>query len=79
MTREELLTRISEIQFVLVELNLYLDTHPEDEDAVADYNAYSAMLKELMTAYCSEYGPLMGFGHSPMTAGSWAASEWPFE
>ncbi|MBQ3938951.1 MAG: spore coat protein CotJB, partial [Clostridia bacterium] len=37
MTREELLNRISEIQFVCVELNLYLDTHPDDANAAADY------------------------------------------
>ena len=33
MTRCELLKTISEYQFVAVELNLYLDTHPDDREA----------------------------------------------
>ena len=45
MTKCELLTRISEIQFVCVELNLYIDTHPDDADALSDYYHYSTMLK----------------------------------
>ena len=37
MTKCELLRKISEYQFVAVELNLYLDTHPCDADARSDY------------------------------------------
>ena len=29
--------RISQYRFMCVELNLYLDTHPNDENARADY------------------------------------------
>ena len=79
MTERELLNRISEVQFVCVELNLYLDTHPADEDARNDYLSYSRLLDELITEYESEYGPLMGFGHSPTDKGCWIHSEWPWE
>lgn len=79
MTEQELLARISEIQFVCVELNLYIDTHPDDTDALEDYYNYSTMLKELIASYDEQYGPLMGFGHSATTAGSWVCSAWPFE
>ena len=41
MTRCELLKTISEYQFVAVELNLYLDTHPGDAAARSDYLYYS--------------------------------------
>ena len=51
MTKCELLTRISEIQFVCVELNLYIDTHPDDADALSDYYHYSTMLKSLIESY----------------------------
>ncbi len=79
MNRKELLERISEIQFVCVELNLYIDTHPDDSDALEDYSNYSMMLKSLIKAYEDQYGPLMGFGHSTAEAGSWVCSCWPFE
>ncbi|MDR0841014.1 MAG: spore coat protein CotJB [Christensenellaceae bacterium] len=79
MTSTELLRKISEYQFVTVELNLYLDTHPGDELARADYYYYSARLKEVMELYEAAYGPLMNFGHSPTDAGSYVDSAWPWE
>ena len=79
MTECELMNRISEVQFVCVELNLYLDTHPADEDARRDYLAYSRLLDELIGEYEAEYGPLMGFGHSPTGEGCWVYSRWPWE
>ena len=79
MNKKDLLERISEIQFVCVELNLYIDTHPDDADALSDYASYSMMLKNLITTYEEQYGPLMGFGHSDARTGSWVCSCWPFE
>ncbi|MBO4848128.1 MAG: spore coat protein CotJB [Clostridia bacterium] len=79
MTENELLTRISEVQFVCVELNLYLDTHPQDADARSDYYSYSKLLGDLIAEYENEYGPLMGFGHSPVSNGCWVCSDWPWE
>ncbi len=79
MSKCELQTRISEVQFVCIELNLYLDTHPDDTDALNDYLSYSRLLEELVSEYEAEYGPLLGFGHSPTDKGSWALSEWPWE
>ena len=79
MNKKELLERISEIQFVCVELNLYIDTHPDDADALSDYASYSMMLKNLIKTYEEQYGPLMGFGHSATEEGSWVCSCWPFE
>ena len=34
-SREKLLAWIDQVSFAVVEMNLYLDTHPEDEDALA--------------------------------------------
>ncbi|MCR5808689.1 MAG: spore coat protein CotJB [Clostridiales bacterium] len=79
MTECELLNRISEVQFVCVELNLYLDTHPSDEAARSDYLSYSRLLAELINEYEAEYGPLQGFGHSPTDKGCWIHSRWPWE
>ncbi len=74
-----LLTKISECQFVCVELNLYLDTHPDDEAARADYLCYSEKLSLLISKYEELYGPLMNFGHSPTTMGCYVCSPWPWE
>ncbi len=79
MTQNELQMRISEIQFVCIELNLYLDTHPTDEAARSDYYHYSLMLEQLISEYEANYGPLLGFGHSPTDVGCWVCSAWPWE
>ena len=79
MDKCELLNRISEVQFVCVELNLYLDTHPDDDAARRDYLTYSKLLTGLIAEYEAEYGPLLGFGHSPTEAGCWVCSRWPWE
>lgn len=79
MTKCELLKKISEYQFVAVELNLYLDTHPCDADARSDYLYYSTKLRELIDTYEAQYGPLMNFGHSPTDTGCYVCSEWPWD
>ena len=48
--------RISQYRFMCVELNLYLDTHPHDENARADYQCYARRLLQLIEQYESEYG-----------------------
>ena len=79
MSQCELMNKISEVQFVCIELNLYLDTHPGDAAAREDYYSYSRLLRELVTRYEAEYGPLLGFGNSPTNAGCWVCSDWPWE
>lgn len=79
ITKCELLKKISEYQFVTVELNLYLDTHPCDADARNDYLYYSTKLCELIETYEAQYGPLMNFGHSPTETGCYVCSEWPWD
>lgn len=74
-----LLDKIGEARFACVELRLYLDTHPDDATAKADYLAYSMKLQQLMERYEQQYGPLMNFGQSPTEAGSWALQKWPWE
>lgn len=77
--QQALLNRIAEAQFCCIELQLYLDTHPEDAIATADYNCYAERLDDLMTTYHNEYGPLMNFGVCPYVAGSWVDQKWPWQ
>ena len=78
-TQSDLLLKISEYQFICIELNLYIDTHPCDEAALADYLVYSRKLNELIAEYEELYEPLMNFGHSPTCKGSWVCSKWLWE
>lgn len=58
MSRHKLLKEISLVDFAIVELNLYLDTHPDDVDAVAYIKQYITILNRLKEEYASQYGPL---------------------
>lgn len=82
MTREQLmlLRKIQELQFKAIELNLYLDTHPDEKEPLLEYNRVSHELNNLMKTYESRYGPLMAFGQSPSQyPWQWIESPWPWE
>jgi spore coat protein JB len=54
----ELLTYIDIFTFACTDLKLYLDTHPNDESIIKQYNEYSNILKKMMYEYENKYGPL---------------------
>jgi len=76
-----LLRRIQELEFVAVEINLYLDTHPNDTRAITEYNRVHDELMQAAEQYERICGPLMGFGQSRNNGNSWLWAEqpWPWE
>ena len=64
-SEQALLAIIGEVRFALVELQLYLDTHPEDLEAQNDFNSYANALEQLCAEYTETYGPLENYGNSP--------------
>ena len=40
MNREELLRKVQEADFVLYDVNLFLDTHPSNQAALEFFNEY---------------------------------------
>ncbi|WP_099158387.1 spore coat protein CotJB [Virgibacillus ndiopensis] len=76
----ELLEEIQAVDFVLVELNLYLDTHPDDYDAIEQFNTFTKKSKELKVVYEKKYGPLMNFGRSYSNyPWDWKEAPWPWQ
>ena len=57
-TREEMFEKIKCVNFAIVELGLYLDTHPDDEKALCLHRKYSKEYRELTDKYQKVYGPL---------------------
>lgn len=79
MQQHALLKCIYECEFVCVELNEYLDTHPADHNAKHDYLCYCKKLAALKAQYEECYGPLTNFGHSPTDTGCYVCSKWPWQ
>lgn len=70
--------QLMEVGFVLVETNLYLDTHPDDENALRLHNTFSQKYKELVYLYESQFGPLK---FTSMSVFPWQYVEepWPWD
>lgn len=83
----KLLRELQELEFALVELNLYLDTHPDDEAALSTFNKLSSRYAEVRRAYEEQTGPLINFGHSDSCRHAdpscdpwrWIEDPWPWE
>lgn len=75
-----LLEEIQAVDFVLVELTLYLDTHPKDEQALKQFNQYAVYSKQLKANFEEKYGPLQQYGNSVSeNKWDWAKSPWPWQ
>ena len=75
--REEIIMKIRELDFAIIELALYLDTHPDDEKALCLHRHYANVLKELMDKYQKVYGPLTI--DYPCNKWRWLEEPWPWE
>jgi len=76
-----MLKKVQEMQFVAIELNLFLDTHPCDTEALNDYNCAVEMLEKYKMAYQEEFGPLFnfGFGGYSKEPWQWVECPWPWQ
>ena len=76
-TREEMLNRIKSLNFSIIELGLYLDTHHDDEKALCLHRKYCKEYRELTDKYQKVYGPLtINF---PCNKWRWLEEPWPWE
>ncbi|KKB37943.1 spore coat protein CotJB [Bacillus thermotolerans] len=74
------LEQIQAIDFVIVELALYLHTHPDDLDAIQQYNESVKRSKALKRNFEKKYGALTSFGYS-YSRHPWEYKEapWPWQ
>ena len=67
------------IDFVADELELYLDTHADDEEAFALYQTFLALKMEAHERYTRRYGPIKQSDMLGMNNYSWLNDPWPWE
>ena len=75
--QEEMLFNISEYAFMMHEMNLYLDVHPNDKEALDKFNEYRNKSNELITKYERKYGPLLVTNSDNNTSFNWV-NKWPW-
>ncbi len=74
----EMLAAISALDFAVLELTLYLDTHPDDRSALKQRNDCIKEMEALVCDYEALYGPLTdrSYAEYPWT---WIDEPWPWE
>lgn len=76
--RERLLRKIAEYDFAIVDLHLFMDSHPNDTAAAAKLDEYKMKSKALRSEFEEKFGPLMS---NQMDANRWAwiSNPWPWD
>ena len=81
MSREKLLKKIDELSFACTDLNLFLDTHPNCQEALELFKQCAFTLKNFRTEYQNNYGPLEVNAVWDNIPFAWVADNqpWPWE
>lgn len=74
----ELLTCLDAYSFAAHDINLYLDTNPDDHDMLNLYKMYAEEAEKVTNEYENKYGPLNVHG-SKTCPWAWNESPWPWE
>lgn len=77
--KARLMKAVMTYSFVLVEANLYLDTHPNDKQAIAYFNKYKKLYREAVDEYEKKCGPITTGGVDCDTTWTWSTTPWPWE
>ena len=62
MCKKDLMELIQSINFTVIELGLYLDTHPNCPCGLSAYDDYSRKLRCAVDIYERKFGPLTIYG-----------------
>ena len=73
------LNQLRALDFVVQELGLYLDTHPDDGEAFALYRQYAELEKSARESYAAKYGPLSQSDAAMDSRYTWVDGPWPWQ
>lgn len=81
LSQNELMNLINELSFAVTDLNLFLDTHPNDEEALKTFTILAATLKSYKHDYAQKFGTLYATDSSDKTPFEWvgADNKWPWQ
>lgn len=79
--RKRLLCFINEVSFAVDDSLLYLDTHPDCEEALCYFHKYNQLRNRALAEYEKEYGPLViaSADDSCRQSWEWMSQPWPWE
>lgn len=78
MERDALLKRLMELDFIAVDLALFLNTHPQESEAIAAYNQVITAADTVRMKYEEAYGPLCSFRSYAANTEDWQWKDAPW-
>ena len=77
--KADLMHPFTEPSFVLHEMRLFLDTHPECAEGLEYYNRHARLRAEAIDEYTRLYGPIRFYDVTDTNSWQWVAGPWPWE
>lgn len=79
MNQKELNHFIQRTSFIIQELVLYLDTHPDCPHALNKYKENQMMFEKAMSIYQKRYGAITMYGIYDDNEWTWGNEPWPWQ
>lgn len=79
MNQKELYEWVMMLGFCAVDMMLYLDTHPDDEEALNYFNQCTALYNAAKQSYQERFGPLNAFSEQERSSWDWNTAPMPWE
>jgi len=78
--RDKMLMLVQAYEFALVEVGLFLDTHPDDRTALAYFSQYRELKHQAVSEYTRRFGPItMDHMDNDLSSWQWIDNPWPWE
>lgn len=77
--RDAMMRSLCALGFSLYDLQLYLDTHPHDTNALSLYGRYRQQYMQQAAAFEQKYGPLTAMNGASGDTWKWVRDPWPWE
>jgi spore coat protein JB len=74
-----MLFKLTQLDFSAIDLHLYLDTHPDDKKAIAEYNRLVKEAADLRAEYEQKNGGLTSNAPSDPNGFNWITEPWDWE
>lgn len=77
--RNRMLRNLSAIAFCMYDLQLFLNTHPSDANAIMLFSQYRQKYRTAAAEYERKYGPLTAENGVVDNSWRWVRGPWPWE
>jgi len=77
--RAKLMKQLQTAHFAVEDITLYLDTHPNDANALAYYEQAKRYCIQVQKEYTAQYGPITADAVTVTNSWTWVNNPWPWE